>query len=80
MPFNVGDPVVVAALNASQHSPRGRIEQVLPNRTTLQDFQEYVVEFPLERSRRLQFRLYREFELRASKPAYDGSFKRATRD
>lgn len=68
MPFNVGDPVFVSVLNAPQHSRAGRIEQVLPNRSSLQDFQEYVVEFPLERSRRFQFRLYREFELRASKP------------
>jgi hypothetical protein len=67
MPFNVGDTVFVAAPHAPQCSQAGRIEQVLPSRNSLVDFQEYVVEFPLERSRRLQFRLYREFELRGSK-------------
>jgi hypothetical protein len=67
MPFNVGDTVFVAAPQAPQCSQAGRIEQVLPSRNSLVDFQEYVVAFPLERSRRLQFGLYREFELRGSK-------------
>jgi hypothetical protein len=65
MPFNVGDLVCVCDANALRNSQqRGRIKQVLPNRYSVQDLQEYVVEFPEERSRRFQFCLYRESELR----------------
>ena len=42
----------------------GRIKQVLPKRHSVQDLQEYVVEFRHERLQRFQFFLYREFELR----------------
>jgi hypothetical protein len=65
MPFNVGDVVSICATNALRNNRQlGRIKQVLPKRHSVQDLQEYVVEFRHERLQRFQFFLYREFELR----------------
>lgn len=65
MAFNVGDLVCVCDAHALRNSQQpGRIKQVLPNRYSVPDLQEYVVEFPQERSQRFQFCLYRESELR----------------
>ena len=60
MPFNIGDVVRVQASNAAS---RGRIQCVLPRTLSIQDFQEYVVEFMNFRSERYRFGLCREFEL-----------------
>ena len=62
MPFNVGD--VVRIRNASLVRPAlGRIQRVLPRVLSVQDFQEYIVEYTAFRSERFHFGLYREFEL-----------------
>jgi uncharacterized protein (DUF1499 family) len=41
-----------------------RIQRVLPRTLSVQDFQEYVVEYMNVRSERFRFGLCREFELR----------------
>jgi hypothetical protein len=61
MAFRVGDAVAVSARDTVR---QGQIAYVLPRRLSVPDFQEYVVRFPYEHSRRLQLCLYREFELR----------------
>jgi hypothetical protein len=62
MPFNVGD--VVRVRNASPGRPaRGRIQRVLPRALSVQDFQEYIVEYATFNSERFHFGLCREFEL-----------------
>jgi hypothetical protein len=62
MPFNVGD--VVRVKNANELRPGlARIQQVLPRTLSIQDFQEYVVEFMNFRSERFRFGLCRECEL-----------------
>jgi hypothetical protein len=61
MSFRVGDSVSVLARDSVR---QGQIAQVLPNRHSVPDFQEYVVRFPNEQSRRLHLCLCREFELR----------------
>jgi hypothetical protein len=63
MSFNVGDVVRVRVPSAVHAGQLARIEQVLPKRVLLQDFQEYVVEFANVSSERFRFCLYREFEL-----------------
>jgi hypothetical protein len=66
MPFSVGDVVQVSTPDPSSRGRLGRIEKILPNRFSQQDFQEYVVEFPDVPSGRFRFCLFREFELRAA--------------
>lgn len=62
MPFSVGD--VVRVKNTSVlRSGSARIQRVLPRTMSVQDFQEYVVEFIDCRSERFRFGLYREFEI-----------------
>jgi hypothetical protein len=63
MPFNVGDSVYVLSPDAIRRGQLVRIEQVLPKKLSVQDFQEYVVEFPDAVSEQFRFCLYREFEL-----------------
>jgi len=63
MPFNVGD--VVRIQNSNPMRPAiARIQQVLPRTLSVQDFQEYVVEYMNSRSERFRFGLCREFEMR----------------
>jgi hypothetical protein len=63
MPFNVGD--VVRIQNCNPRRPAiARIQQVLPRTLSVQDFQEYVVEYMNSRSERFRFGLCREFEMR----------------
>ena len=64
MAFNVGDIVTVQVPDAVRRGRVARIERVLPKQHSVQDFQEYIVDFPNERSERFRFCLYREFELR----------------
>ena len=62
MPFNVGD--VVRVQDSDRFAGRcGRIQQVLPRTLSVQDFQEYVVEFANWRSERFRFGLCREFQI-----------------
>ena len=68
MPFNVGDIAYVLPPHPRNRGQLVRIEQVLPKKLSVQDFQEYVVEFPGEISEPFRFRLYREFELANSPP------------
>ncbi|PYS01638.1 MAG: hypothetical protein DMG16_11820 [Acidobacteria bacterium] len=63
MPFNVGDVVRIKNNNALR-SGAARVQKVLPRTTSVQDFQEYVVEFINCRSERFRFGLCREFEIR----------------
>jgi hypothetical protein len=63
--FSVGDTVTVSVKNAVHYGALARIEQVLPKTNSVQDFQEYIVEFPKEPADRFRFCLYREFELLA---------------
>ena len=60
MPFNTGDVVRVQGSNAVS---RARIQSVLPRTLSVQDFQEYVVEFVDFRSERFRFGVCREFEM-----------------
>jgi uncharacterized protein (DUF1499 family) len=63
MPFNVGD--VVRIQNSNPRRPAiARIQQVLPRTLSVQDFQEYIVEYMNSRSERFRFGLCREFEMR----------------
>ena len=64
MAFNVGDVVYILAPESLRKGKVARIEHVLPKRHSVQDFQEYVVEFPEEKSQKFQYCLYRECELR----------------
>lgn len=66
MPFNVGDVVCVVVPDAIRQGQVARIDHVLPKRNSVQDFQEYIVEFPQEAKRKFRFCVYREFELRDS--------------
>jgi len=66
MPFNVGDIVHVSSPDAIRSGQLVRIEQVLPKKLSVQDFQEYVVEFPDAVSEQFRFCLYREFELESN--------------
>ncbi len=70
MPFNVGDIVCVSSADAIRRGQLVRIEQVLPKKLSVQDFQEYVVEFPDAVSEQFRYCLYREFEL--ANPAATG--------
>jgi len=63
MAFNVGDVVQICNADARRSGKVARIEWVLPNRLSQQDFQEYVVEFPNDLDR-FRFCVYREYELR----------------
>ncbi len=67
MPFNVGDVVCVVVSDAVRHGKVARVDHVLPKRYSVEDFQEYIVEFPNEAKRKFRFCIYREFELRDSK-------------
>jgi hypothetical protein len=63
MPFNVGD--VVRIRNANAVRPAfARIQQVLPRRVSVQDYQEYVVEYVDFCSERFHFGVCRECEMR----------------
>jgi len=68
MPFNVGDIAYVLPAGARNRGQFARIEQILPKTLAVQDFQEYVVEFPGEVSEQFRFCRYREFELTNSPP------------
>ncbi len=63
MPFNVGDVVRIKDNNGLR-SGAARVQRVLPRTISVQDFQEYVVEFINCRSERFRFGLCREFEMR----------------
>ena len=63
MAFNVGDVVQICSADSIRSGKFARIEWIVPNRFSQQDFQEYVVEFPQD-SKRSRFCVYREFELR----------------
>jgi hypothetical protein len=63
MPFNVGDVVRIQNANTLR-SACARIHRVLPRTLSVQDFQEYVVEFVNFRSERFRFGLCREYEMR----------------
>ncbi len=63
MPFNVGDMVRIQNSNALKPT-RARVQRILPQTLSVQDFQEYIVEFANFRSERFRFGLCREFELR----------------
>ena len=67
MPFNKGDVVCISGPDAIRHGQVARVEHVLPKRNSVQDFQEYIVEFPHETKRKFRFCVYREFELQDSK-------------
>jgi hypothetical protein len=58
MPFNVGDSVYVLSSDAIRRGQLARIEQVLPKKLSVQDFQEYVVEFPDAASEQFRFCLH----------------------
>jgi hypothetical protein len=64
MAFNVGDVVRIRHANAVRPA-KARIHQVLPRTLSVQDFQEYVVEYLAFRSERFRFGVCREFELRS---------------
>ena len=64
MAFNVGDVVRVNDTSVLR-SGSARIQRVLPRTLSVQDFQEYVVEFSNTPVKGPRFCLYREFELRA---------------
>jgi hypothetical protein len=68
MPFVVGDTVYVWKADIRRAGHPARITQVLPKRLSQQDFQEYIVEFPVTPLKGPRFCLYREFEL-CSQPA-----------
>ena len=61
MPFNVGDVVCVLVPDVVRQGRLARVEQVLPKRHSVQDFQEYIVEFPNEAKRKFRYCMYREF-------------------
>jgi len=63
MPFKVGDVVRVENANALR-AKYARIQRVLPKTLSIQDFQEYIVEYLNCRSESFRFGLCREFELR----------------
>lgn len=69
MPFNIGDSVYVLSPGSIRRGRMARIEQILPKKLSVQDFQEYIVEFPDDTSEHFRFCLYREFEL-GSTPAH----------
>jgi len=62
MPFNIGDVVRVQDSSALRRG-HARIQSVLPRTLSVQDFQEYVVEFMNFRSERFRFSVCREFEM-----------------
>jgi len=63
MPFNVGDVVRIQNPNAVR-AACARVQRILPRTLSVQDFQEYVVEFLDVRSERFRFGVCREFEMR----------------
>ena len=62
MPFNVGDVVRVKNANTVR-APYARIQRVLPRTLSIQDFQEYIVEYLNCRSESFRFGVCREWEL-----------------
>jgi hypothetical protein len=72
MPFNVGDVVRIQNANVVRPSC-ARIQQVLPRALSVQDFQEYIVEYMNFRSERFRFGVCREFELRLDTAANEDS-------
>ena len=62
MPFNVGDVVRVKNANTVR-APYARIQRVLPRMLSIQDFQEYIVEYLNCRSESFRFGVCREWEL-----------------
>ena len=70
MPFNVGD--VVRIRNESAVRPAfARVQRVLPRTLSVQDFQEYVVEYINCRKERFRFGVCREFEMRLDAASQD---------
>src|SRR5437870_13419400 len=63
MPFNVGDVVRIKNNNALR-SGTARVQRVLPRTMSVQDFQEYVVEFINCGSETFRFGLCREFAMK----------------
>jgi hypothetical protein len=63
MPFKVGDVVRIRNVNVRRPAV-ARVQRVLPRRLSVQDFQEYVVEYLNSRSERFRFGVCREVELR----------------
>ncbi len=63
MPFKVGDVVRIRNVNARRPA-YARVQQVLPRQLSVQDFQEYVVEYLNSRSERFRFGVCREMEMR----------------
>jgi hypothetical protein len=72
MPFNVGDIVCVLSPDKIRGGQFVRIEQILPKKLSVQDFQEYIVEFPNFASEKFRYCLYREFELSRVAPTRSG--------
>ena len=70
MPFNVGDVVRIRNTNAVRPA-FARVQRVLPRRVSVQDYQEYVVEYVNFRSERFRFGVCREFEMRLDSLAKD---------
>jgi uncharacterized protein (DUF1499 family) len=70
MPFKVGDVVSLKNTNVLRNGP-ARIQRVLPRTISVQDFQEYVVEFVNFRSERFRFGVCREFELSPERKAIE---------
>ena len=67
MPFNVGDVVRVRDHRSIERGP-ARIQRVLSRTLSVQDFQEYIVEFTSCPSERFRFGLCREFEIQLDSP------------
>ena len=65
MPFSVGDIVRIQNPNAVRPAI-ARVQQVLAHTTSIQDFQEYIVEYLNCRSERFRYGLCREFEMHLS--------------
>ena len=65
MPFCVGDIVRIQNPNGVRPAV-ARVQQVLSRNVSIQDFQEYIVEYLNCRSERFRYGLCREFEMRLS--------------
>ena len=78
MPFNIGDVVRVKNANAVR-SPYAKIQRVLPRTLSIQDFQEYVVEYLNCRSESFRFGLCRVFELGLEAGDLDGQGVKSSR-
>ena len=65
MPFSVGDIVRIQNPNGVRPAV-ARVQQVLSRNISIQDFQEYIVEYLNCRSEKFRYGLCREFEMRLS--------------